>query len=120
MLYPLSYGRLSFAVTVHQAERPSRLLAFDYPTMSTKPNKTYADFPLFPLRHPKKGQEEPGKMHYFGPWNNPEAALKKYYWVYHSTHLLPRNLGSHPHCVLILPSQTAFFLPRWPDYFPRC
>src|SRR5258707_15642015 len=44
----------------------------------TKPNKPYPEFPL--TAHPagywcKKIR---GKMHYFGPWSDPDAALAKY------------------------------------------
>jgi integrase len=48
------------------------------PTPAVKPNKPYPDFPL--TAHPagywcKKIR---GKIHYFGPWGDPDAALKKY------------------------------------------
>jgi integrase len=48
------------------------------PAQSSKPNKPYPEFPL--TAHPagcwcKKIR---GKIHYFGPWNNPTAALNKY------------------------------------------
>src|SRR5262245_25091468 len=44
----------------------------------TKPNKPYPEFPLTP--HPagcccKKIR---GKIHYFGPWDDPDGALTKY------------------------------------------
>src|SRR6516164_3959593 len=48
------------------------------PTPSGKPAKPYPEFPL--TAHPagcwcKKIR---GKLHYFGPWSDPDAALKKY------------------------------------------
>src|SRR6266581_7733230 len=48
------------------------------PPARSKPNKPYPDFPL--TAHPagywcKKIR---GKLHYFGPWSDPDAALAKY------------------------------------------
>src|SRR5947209_14614956 len=50
----------------------------DKPPKPTKPAKPYPDFPL--TAHPagywcKKIR---GKLHYFGPWADPDGALKKY------------------------------------------
>src|SRR5262249_48882366 len=48
------------------------------PALSAKPAKPYPEFPLTP--HPtgcwcKKIR---GKLHYFGTWDDPDGALKKY------------------------------------------
>src|SRR3989440_12572184 len=48
------------------------------PPAGSKPSKPYPEFPL--TAHPagywcKKTR---GKMHYFGPWSDPDGALKKY------------------------------------------
>src|SRR5215475_2319024 len=48
------------------------------PAKAVKPNKPYPEFPL--TAHPagywcKKIR---GKLHYFGPWSDPDGALAKY------------------------------------------
>jgi hypothetical protein len=48
------------------------------PAKPSKPAKPYADYPL--TAHPV-GQwckKIRGKLHYFGPWDNPDGALRKY------------------------------------------
>src|SRR5436305_10682490 len=48
------------------------------PADPVKPAKPYPDFPLFPHAAGVWAKKIRGKLHYFGPWNNPDGALAKY------------------------------------------
>ncbi|HUQ69910.1 MAG TPA: tyrosine-type recombinase/integrase [Planctomycetaceae bacterium] len=47
-------------------------------TVADRPQKPSAEFPLFPHQTRRWAKKIRGRTHYFGPWNDPDAALAKY------------------------------------------
>lgn len=47
-------------------------------TAPSKPSKPCPDFPLFPHATGRSAKKIRGKVHYFGPWADPDGALTKY------------------------------------------
>jgi integrase len=66
----------------------------------SKPKRPYLGFPLFPHANGSWAKKILGKFKYFGPWDNPEAALKKFNreWPYLSEGRTPSAADTGDGC----------------------
>lgn len=84
-----------------------------------KPEKPYPEFPLFAHQNGQWCKKIRGKQWFFGPWRDPDAALRKYLDEVdeiqagrdvrrvHSSHVDQRDLTVHDLCNLYLERQQA-------------
>src|SRR5215475_2964867 len=67
--------------TRSDTRRPKGGVNMPHPTSArrrNKPEKPYPDFPLFAHATRRWAKKVNGKLHYFGPWDDPDGALTKY------------------------------------------
>ena len=97
-----------------------------------KPAKPHPDFPLFPHATGRWAKKVKGKLHYFGPWNDPQGALER--WLEVKDDLLAgrtrrdtsSGLTVRELCNRFLTSKTHLLdsgeiLPRtWQEYHGAC
>ena len=61
----------------------------------TKPKKPHADFPLTPHNSGRWCKKVRGRLHYFGPWADPQAALEL--WIVQKDDLLAGRVPRPKH-----------------------
>jgi integrase len=77
------------------------------PPVSDKPAKPYPEFPLFAHAAGQWAKKVRGKMHYFGLWTDPDAALQKYLEQRDDLHA-GRTPRPHPDALTVKDIANAF------------
>jgi integrase len=81
------------------------------PTQAAKPAKPYPEFPLFAHAAGVWAKKIRGKMHYFGPWSDPDGALNKYLEQKDSLHA-GRKPRPDPEALTVKDVVNAFLIQR--------
>jgi integrase len=78
-----------------------------------KPVKPYPEFPLFPHAAGVWAKKIRGKLHYFGPWSDPDGALTKYLAEKHDLHAgrTPRTITG-PEVLTVKEVANAFLIAK--------
>ena len=76
-------------------------------TPSAKPIKPRPDFPLFAHNTGRWAKKFKGKMHYFGPWNDPDGAYRRYvaFAARGRVHGRRQHRNDAPQAAIILPAK---------------
>jgi integrase len=75
---PPDWVRLNAGLAPLLYTRGLHVMSTAHPTGSAKPNKPSPDYPLFAHATRRWAKKIRGKLHYFGSWDLPDGALKKY------------------------------------------
>ena len=70
--------------------------------LQNKPRKPYGDYPLYAHNTGRWAKRIRGRIHYFGPWDNPQGALEKLNqeWPYLSQGRTPPPTDAGDTCTL--------------------
>jgi integrase len=103
------------------------------PRPSDKPARPYPEFPLFPHATRRWAKKILGKLHYFGPWEDWQGALKKYQEQRDDLHAGRKPRGAGPRGLTVRDLANRFMtakktllesgemVPRtWQEYYACC